>query len=232
IRGNLTATLTLVLILGISIIAVAATILFPLRATARAASGRLIASGTAYFALIGMGFMLAEISLLQYFGVYLGHPIYSLGVCLFSLILATGLGSLASARIGMIAPARFVAWACLVGIYLLILQHGLTGLFAATTAHPRATRIAISLTVVMPLGFLLGCAFPTGMRLVEAVDREPTPWFWGINGATGVLASVLAVIFSMAYGINVTMTLAALCYLALIPVARALRRSDAPALEH
>ena len=43
-----------------------------------------------------MGFMLAEIALLERFSVYLGHPIYSLGVCLFSLILASGLGSLAS----------------------------------------------------------------------------------------------------------------------------------------
>ncbi len=43
----------------------------------------LIAAGSAYFSLIGMGFMFAEISLLQYFSVYLGHPIYSLSVCLF-----------------------------------------------------------------------------------------------------------------------------------------------------
>jgi hypothetical protein len=34
-----------------------------------------------------------------------------------------------------------------------------------------------------------------------------------------VLASVLGVMFSMALGINVTMILAALCYLLLIPVA-------------
>ena len=40
--------------------------------------------------------MLAEIALLERFSIYLGHPIYSLGVCLFSLILASGLGSLAS----------------------------------------------------------------------------------------------------------------------------------------
>jgi hypothetical protein len=46
-----------------------------------------------------MGFMFAEISLLQYFSVYLGHQIYSLGVCLFSLILSSGLGSLASGRL-------------------------------------------------------------------------------------------------------------------------------------
>ncbi len=76
----------------------------------------------------------------------------------------------------------------------------------------------------MPLGFLLGFAFPTGMRLVEAVDTEPTPWFWGINGATGVLASVLGVMFSMALGINVTMLIAAGCYLLLIPTSFALLR--------
>ena len=68
----------------------------------------------------------------------------------------------------------------------------------------------------------MGFAFPTGMMLVERIDREPTPWFWGINGATGVLASVAAVMIGMAFGINVTMMLAGGCYLALIPVALAL----------
>jgi hypothetical protein len=43
---------------------------------------------------VSMGFKLVEISLLQYFSIYLGHPIYSLGVCLFSLILATALKSI------------------------------------------------------------------------------------------------------------------------------------------
>ena len=74
------------------------TIILPLRSAATDCSRPLIAAGSAYFSLIGMGFMFAEISLLQYFSIYLGHPIYSLGVCLFSLILATGLGSLALNR--------------------------------------------------------------------------------------------------------------------------------------
>jgi hypothetical protein len=65
------------------------------------------------------------------------------------------------------------------------------------------------------------------MMLVERVDRRPTPWFWGINGATGVLASVIAVMIGMAWGINVTMLLAACCYLALLPASRALRSMPA-----
>ena len=63
------------------------------------------------------------------------------------------------------------------------------------------------------------------MRLVERIDAGPTPWFWGINGATGVLASVVAIMVGIAFGIDVTMTLAGVCYLALIPTARILLRA-------
>ena len=107
-------------------------------------------------------------------------------------------------------------------VYLVVMERVLPTVFQSTTDHERLVRIGISLAVIMPLGFLLGFAFPTGMRLVEAVDREPTPWFWGINGATGVLASVLGVMLSMALGINTTMLISAGCYLLLIPTSFAL----------
>ena len=51
--------------------------------------------------LIGIGFMMAEIALLQRMSVFLGHPIYALSVVLFSLILSTGLGSLVSERFAL-----------------------------------------------------------------------------------------------------------------------------------
>jgi hypothetical protein len=175
-----------------------------------------------------MGFMFAEISLLQFFGVFLGHPIYAMGVCLFSLILSSGLGSLASGTLRLDSGGRLALWGAIVGGYLLAAQGGLSHLLGATTAQPLHVRILISLAVVMPVGFLMGFAFPTGMSLVERVDAAPMPWFWGINGATGVLASVLAVMVSMALGINVTMLMAGLCYLALIPAARALLAQSTP----
>jgi spermidine synthase len=216
--GNLIATLALVLILTISIVAVFITIVFPLRSAAQDSEKSLITIGTSYFFLIGLGFMLAEISMLQFFSVYLGHPIYSLGVCLFSLILATGVGSLASGRINIGKPISMLVWGILSGGYLLLLQGNVAEIFQATTDQTLWVRIAISVALLCPLGFLLGFAFPTGMRLVNAVDSTPAPWFWGINGATGVLASVLAVMISMNFGINVTAAAAGVCYWALIPI--------------
>jgi hypothetical protein len=220
--GNLTVFAVLLLILFISVVAVVLTILVPLRSAARECSRSLAITGSLYFSLIGMGFMLAEISLLQYFSVYLGHPIYALGVCLFSLILSTGLGSLASDRLNLNTKTRLFVWGALAAACLAVMAFALPLVFHATTDRERMVRIGISLAAIMPLGFLLGFAFPTGMRLVNAIDSQPTPWFWGVNGATGVLASVLGVILSLAFGINVTMTIAAACYLVVIPTSFAL----------
>jgi hypothetical protein len=112
--------------------------------------------------------------------------------------------------------------------YLVAMEQLLPVVFAATTNRERAVRIGVTLAAILPLGFLLGFAFPTGLRLVESVDRRPTPWFWGINGATGVLASVVGVIISLSAGIGVTLLISAGCYLALIPVSCALLAQKAP----
>jgi hypothetical protein len=221
LKGNLVASAVLVLILFISIIAVVTTILVPLRGAAREVSRPLTVAGSVYFSLIGMGFMLAEIALLERFSVYLGHPIYSLGVCLSGLILSSGLGSLTSDRLQLDTFGKLVGWGGVVVVYL---ERVLPTVLESTTDQERLLRIGISMMAIMPLGFLLGFAFPTGMRLVEAIDRQPTPWFWGINGATGVLASVLGLMFSISLGINVTMLLSAGCYFLLIPTSLALLR--------
>jgi hypothetical protein len=220
--GNLMAAAMLLIILVIAIIAVITTILVPLRSAARECPRDLAIAGSLYFSLIGMGFMLAEIALLQYFSVYLGHPIYSLGVCLFSLILASGLGSLTSDLLKLESRGRLLVWGSIVAAYLVVMVWVLPPLFQATTQRERLVRIGVSLAAIIPLGFLLGFAFPTGMRLVSAIDTQPTPWFWGINGATGVLASVLGVILSMSFGINITMLISAACYLLVIPASFAL----------
>jgi hypothetical protein len=227
LSGNMSASIVLVTILLLALLACWLTIVLPLRTAARTAPRRLLVAGTFYFSLIGMGFMFAEISLLQMFGVFLGHPTYAMGVCLFSLILSSGLGSLASGRLPLDTGRRIAIWGALVGGYLLLAQGRLPHVFAATTAAALPVRVLVCLAVVTPVGFAMGFAFPTGMRLVQRIDAEPTPWFWGINGATGVLASVVAVMIGISFGIDVTMIVAALCYLALIPTARILLRARA-----
>jgi hypothetical protein len=51
------------------------------------------------------------------------------------------------------------------------------------------------------------------MRLVSAISTGPTPWFWGINGAAGVMAASVAVVTSIAFSIDTTLSIGAACYL-------------------
>jgi hypothetical protein len=153
-------------------------------------------------------------------------------VCLFSLILASGLGSLTSDRLCLNTHGKLLVWGGIIVTYLVVMERVLPMIFQSTTDRERLVRIGISLAAIMPLGFLLGFAFPTGLRMVADIDTQPSPWFWGINGATGVLASVLGVMFSMSFGINVTMLISAACYLLLIPTSFALLRLSLRAGRH
>jgi hypothetical protein len=221
-QGNLVATMTLLVLFFISLIFVVAAIVVPLRPALKDVGLAVATRGTLYFALIGIGFMMVEIGLLQRMTVFLGHPIYSLSVLLFSLILTTGLGSFLSEKLPLHDRTRITAWASLTGGYLVILPFVLNEFFAAFDDATLIIRIAICVVSIMPAGFLLGFGFPTGMRLIASIDSRPTPWFWGINGAAGVLASITAIVVSLALGINATLIAGALCYLLLIPVSLAL----------
>ncbi len=217
--GNLTATFSLAGLFLVSTMLVIATILVPLRSTVVHVGRRLIAGGTAYFLLIGMGFMLVEIALLQRFSVFLGHPTYSLSVVLFTVILSTGLGSLISDRLPLDSRLRLAAWSVMTAVYIMLLPAWLPGVLRAFDDAPLLTRAAIAVATLTPAGVLMGFGFPTGMRLIGAVDRRPTPWFWGINGAAGVTASVIAVACSISFGIHLTLAIGGLCYFMLMPAA-------------
>jgi hypothetical protein len=164
--------------------------------------------------------MFVEMGLLQRLSVFLGHPIYSLSIVLFSLILTLGLGSWLSERSRRIRPGAFILWATGTALYVGLLPWWMPHLLAAVEAQSLIARALTAIGVITPAGVLMGFGFPLGMRLVQDHDSRPTPWFWGINGAAGVLASVISVAVSIAFGISTTLVLGALCYLGLIPAAR------------
>src|SRR5262249_49153556 len=148
---------------------------------------RLAVGGTLYFMLIGVGFMTIEIALLQRMSVFLGHPVYSLSIVLFSIILSTGLGSVISNTFPLNTSGKLVLWAVLTGVYFLLLPLMLPGITIAFDGATLPIRALWAVLVIAPGGMLMGWGFPTGMRLVTRVDAKPTPWFWGVNGASGVL---------------------------------------------
>jgi hypothetical protein len=212
--GNLIASLTLLAIVLVSLALAALVLLLP----GRAARTRALPSGSGlvYFALIGAGFMFVEIAFLQRLSVFLGHPVYSLSLVLFSLILFTGLGSALAPRLRLEQGSRLAAYGP--GLALLLLGSSLAAsrLLPGLEAESLAVRGGAAVLLLAPAGLLMGQAFPAGMARFGSV-RDAAPWLWAVNGSAGVAASTAAVAVSIAWGTSATALVGALCY-ALLPL--------------
>jgi hypothetical protein len=169
----------------------------------------------AYFGALGAGFMLLEVALLQRFVLLLGHPVYSLTVTLFSLLLGTGIGSLISRRVADPRVKRATVRA-LVGIVAVALLAPLVlpWLIDVAIPWPLPARIGVAVAILVPLGMLLGLPLPGGMRLLAAGRPDIVPWGWGMNGAFSVIGATLAVFIAMNWGFSVTLMTAAAVYMA------------------
>jgi hypothetical protein len=210
--GNgLSALLTL---FGISAVLVLLFILGPL-VLGGGRPGAGWAGWLAYFGALGAGFMLLEVALLQRFVLLLGHPVYSLTVTLFSLLLGTGVGSLLSRRVPA-EGARRVTTKALVGILAasLLAPFLLNLIIDLAIPWPLPARIGAAVVLLFPLGVLLGMPLPGGMRLLSASRPELVPWGWGLNGAFSVIGATLAVFVAMNWGFSITLMAATVTYAA------------------
>jgi len=174
-----------------------------------------------YFAAIGLGFILVEIGQIQRLTLFLGHPVYSLVIVLFSLLLATGIGSsLSSKWIGDDEKSGNRAFIAITVLFIISLLAVwvlplITSMLYGSALTPR---IVISIVLMFIMGIPMGAAFPTGLRLASVEVERATPWLWAINGALSVVGSVLAMILSIGYGITATCLVGALCYLLAVVV--------------
>lgn len=171
-------------------------------------------STVAYFGALGVGFIVVEIALIQRLILLLGHPIYTLVVILFTLLLAGGLGSRFAARF---APERIRAtlgWVIPAVVVLVVIgAFGLPYLVKATIHLDQAQRILVAAALTFPFGFLMGMPFPLGLRR-HAQDANGTPVsaLWGINGVASVVGSVSAMMLAVAAGFTWVFLAGAACY--------------------
>ena len=145
-----------------ALILVALTIVWPASRWSRSQQGLAPAPAGAilYFIGIGMGFMLAEMGMMQQLSIFLGQPIYSLVVVLAGLILAAGLGSLASDRMPMGSTLQSRVPALLSALVLVIYSVVVLPAIHGAVGGVLWQRIAVSLALVAALRFHHGFLLP------------------------------------------------------------------------
>jgi spermidine synthase len=187
-----------------------------------------------YFGALGAGFMLIEVSLISKFVLFLGHPIYALTVVLCSLLMAAGLGSYWSGRNvgqGHAALRRVIAVALVAIVVLYVVLDAVFTRLLVDTSF--ATSAVLTVATLAPVGFLMGMPFPLGLRLLDRVGPEwaqLVPWVWGINGATSVLGSIVAISIAINVGFHATMLVGLCLYGAAFAAAGYLAGGSLPAI--
>src|SRR5271166_1999415 len=228
--------LVLLLVLVISFVAVLAFLILPL--ALKAGRIRQSALPLLYFIAVGLGYILVEIAFIQRFVLFLGHPTYALTVVIFLLMLSSGAGSLFSRRWLARAengwlPIVLVIAALLVDVFFL------PGRLAALVGLSFRYRLVLSGLFLVPLGFVMGMPFPTGLRALASAPAPEFPsaedrpenarpenaveWAWAMNAAASVLGSVLAMLIAIQFGLTVTLACGAGAYLLALLLTRALR---------
>jgi hypothetical protein len=168
-----------------------------------------------YFVAIGLGYILAEVTFIQRFVLFLGHPTYALTVVVFLMLLSSGAGSVVS-REWMARPQRVWVPLTIVAAVLLAYVWILPSILNRMVGAPFAAKLLISALVLAPLGFAMGMPFPAGLRALadnHPATSKPIEWAWAMNAASSVLGSVLAIVIAIQFGLNVTLTCSAAAYL-------------------
>ncbi len=198
---------------GQAALAAVALIALPLLVRVRSLrAARRRAAVLGYFLLLGVGFMLLEMGLLQKLILYLAHPIYSAAAVIAGFLVFGGLGSQTSGL--WRARPRRVAGCAAAAVVLVALVYcfALDGWLGLTQAQGTSVRFLVACATIAPLAFAMGHMFPLGLRQVGAAQPALVPWAWAINGVASVVAAAGAPLLAAETGFRWVILTAVLCY--------------------
>ena len=140
-----------------------------------------------YFFALGLGFIWVEIILLKMFVLFLGSPVYSIAVVLFAMLTFAGIGSFYTEQLtGEISKKLIIvglALLCLVP-FVIYLYPVIFNQFLGVSFF---MRVCLSISLIFPVGFILGMPFPIGLEFLGKANPESIPWAWAINGYATVI---------------------------------------------
>ena len=202
------------MLLILSLLAVLAFLVAPLLLQGGRKPGA--SSGLSYFVAVGLGYILVEVTFIQRFVLFLGHPTYALTVVVFLMLLSSGAGSLTCTN-WFRGSQRLWVPLTLIVLALMVYVWALPVILNQLVGAPFVAKLIVSGVLLVPLGFAMGMPFPTGLRALAAVSHEgrqgnSVEWAWAMNAASSVLGSVLAIVIAIQFGLNVTLCCGAGAY--------------------
>ncbi len=181
-----------------------------------------------YFLCIGVGYIMIQVALIQKFVLFLGHPTYALTIIVFSMLVASGLGSYFSRRVGAADPARLRQVLLSVAGLVAVLAFVVGPVTQFGVGWPLPLRMLVTSLMIAPPAFMMGMPFPSGLARLEAWHKPSVRWAWSLNAAASVLGSALAIFLALYLGLRETLLAGGAMYVAAIAASGHVTRRARP----
>jgi hypothetical protein len=201
-------------LMGISIFATALILVMPrLLLGSRLPNEKGVLRFLFYFLGVGVGYILIQVALIQKFVLFLGHPTYALIVIVFSMLVASSIGSFYSKKYIAGDPNRWRMVLVLIPVLVTVLSLVSAPLTTALVGLPLVLKMLITVLLIAPVAFLMGMPFPTGLSYLEDMHAPSVRWAWALNAASSVLGSASAIFLAIYIGLRATLIIGGLFYL-------------------
>ncbi len=171
-----------------------------------------------YFACLGLGYIMVEVSLIAKFVLPLGNPTVSASILITGMLVFSGLGSLASER--FMERARRTMPVIFVAIGLLLIGYGfmIDPILNAIGSLPYALRLVCCFALIAPPAFLMGFPMSTAMTWLGRLNKNAMfLWAWGINGSFSVIGAAMVPIIATSFGLASVLQISGIAYLIAAP---------------
>lgn len=164
-----------------------------------------------FFSSLGVGFIMIEITLMQKFALFLGHPMYSIASVTGGILIFAGLGSKISE--GLRKQSALIIGTCVIILMMIIMIFFAKSIINQFLGYKLIYRILITLLLIAPLASSMGIFFPVGLKIVGEKANSFVPWAWGVNSATTVIGSIISIILAMLLGFNANFVVSSFVYI-------------------
>jgi hypothetical protein len=210
-------------------------LLFPFLFMKKEANNLFHKSYLIYFALLGLGYIMFQVSLIQKFTLFLGQPVWTMLTVISTLLISSGIGSrltdkittsrdLSSERGDYLRKKLFTIF-LIISIYSIIIGLFSPIIFSYLSGLSLILKILVSVIIVFPIGFYMGMPFPIGISLIKNEENRYIPVAWAVNGFFSVIGTVITIMLAMTIGFKMVFIISGLIYsIALIFISLRLKR--------
>ncbi len=162
-----------------------------------------------YFSLLGLGYIMIQISMMQKFTLFLGQPVYTMLTVISTMLVGSGIGS----RVSKNMPEKYIRYIFLL-IVLCCLFIGLVvpNIFYGLVKTSLFLKVLFSIIIIFPISFFMGMPFPLGITKLGILDKSTIPICWAVNGFFSVIGTALIMLISMISGFKLIYVISAIIY--------------------